>query len=300
MSQSENHHHHEISGKGLVWSIVLNIFITLAEAIGGIFTGSMALISDAAHNFSDVLSLIISLIANGLTKKSATLKQTYGYKRSEIIAAFINSATLIVLAVFILTEAIPRFFKPVTISADWVIYLSLLGILVNGLSALFIRKDADKSINIKSSYLHLFSDMLTSIAVLIGGLSMKYLQWYWVDTVFSVAISFYLIYMSWSIFSTSLRILMQFTPSGLSIQEIVEKVEVLEDIKNVHHVHVWQINEHDIMFEAHVDVSRNMTIDEFELVNEKISIILKQFDIQHVTIQPEFTTDDNKQIIHLS
>ena len=300
MSQSENHHHHEISGKGLVWSIVLNIFITLAETIGGIFTGSMALISDAAHNFSDVLSLIISLVANGLTKKSATVKQTYGYKRSEIIAAFINSATLIVLAVFILTEAIPRFFKPVTISADWVIYLSLLGIVVNGFSALFIRKDADKSINIKSSYLHLFSDMLTSIAVLIGGLSMKYLQWYWVDTVFSVTISFYLIYMSWSIFSTSLRILMQFTPSGLSIQEIVAKVEVLEDIKNVHHVHVWQINEHDIMFEAHVDVSRNMTIDEFELVNEKISIILKQFDIQHVTIQPEFTTDDNKQIIHLS
>lgn len=300
MSQTENHHHHEVSGKGLIWSIGLNVFITVAEAIGGVFTGSMALISDAAHNFSDVLSLIISLIANMLTRKSATVKQTYGYKRSEIIAAFVNSATLIVLAVFILTEAIPRFFKPVTISADWVIYLSLLGIIVNGLSALFIRKDANKSINIKSSYLHLFSDMLTSIAVLIGGLSMKYLQWYWVDTVFSVAISFYLIYMSWSIFSTSLRILMQFTPSGLSIHEIVANVEALEDIKNVHHVHVWQINEHDIMFEAHVDVSRNMTIDEFEVVNGKISSILKQFHIQHVTIQPEFSADDSKQIIHLS
>ena len=294
----EHHHHHEGSGKNLGWSIGLNLGITLAEFIGGIISGSMALLSDATHNFSDVISLVVSYIANKLTKRKATNQQTFGFKRSEIIAAFINSATLIVLAFFILYEGIQRLFQPVTVAAGWVIWLALASIVVNGLSVLFIRKDAHDNMNIKSAYLHLFSDMLTSIAVLMGGLAMKYWQWYWVDSFFSMAIAIYLLYISWGIFKTALRIMMQFTPSDIELPKIVSEVEALPEIKNIHHVHIWQINEHDIMFEAHVDLRRDVKISEFEIVLTKIKELLARHKIGHVTIQPEYSVSDNKQVLH--
>lgn len=292
------HHHHEVSGKNLGLSILLNVGITIAEGIGGILSGSMALLSDATHNFSDVISLVISYIANKLTKKQATSNQTFGYKRSEILAAFFNSATLIVLAFLILIEGIQRFFHPVNIAANWVIWLALASIAVNGLSVLFIRNDAHENMNIKSAYLHLFSDMLTSIAVLVGGLAMKYLQWYWVDSLFSIAIAIYLLYTSWEIFKSSLRIMMQFTPEDIRIEEIVSKLEQVQGIKNIHHVHVWQINEHDIMFEAHTDMNRDITISEFETILAQMKTILHRFDISHYTIQPEYETTDSKELIH--
>ncbi|MCA1760690.1 MAG: cation diffusion facilitator family transporter [Bacteroidales bacterium] len=301
METQENkvqHHHHEVTGKNLGWTILLNVAITVAEAVGGIISGSMALLSDAAHNFSDVLSLIISYIANKLTKRKATLKQTFGYRRSEIFAAFINSATLVVLSVLILIEGVQRLYETPDIDANWVIILAIASIVVNGLSVLFIRNDARDSMNIKSAYLHLFGDMLTSVAVLIGGLAMKYLNWYWTDGVFSILIAGYLLYISWGIFKSSLRIIMQFTPENLDVEKIVKAVEELPQIKNLHHVHVWQINEHDVMFEAHADMNQNIAISEFETILEQIKTLLQDFEITHYTIQPEYETTDNKELIH--
>ena len=216
MNETE-HSHHEVSSKNLGLAILLNVGITLAQAIGGIISGSMALLSDAAHNFSDVLSLIISYLANRLAKREATKKETFGFRRSEILAAFINSATLIVIAILIMAETIKRLINPVEISADWVIYLAIAGILVNGVSALFIRKGSQDNMNMKSAYLHLFTDMLTSLAVLLGGLAVKFLHWNWTDGVFSIAIAVYLLFMSWGIFRSSLRIIMQFTPESIDI-----------------------------------------------------------------------------------
>jgi len=297
MKETE-HHHHEVSGKNLGFAIVLNIGITLTQAIGGIISGSMALISDAAHNFSDVLSLIISYIANRLAKREATVKQTFGFRRSEILAAFINSATLIIISVIILFEAIQRLFNPIPISANLVIYLALAGIFVNGISVLFIKNDSHKNLNIKSVYLHLLGDMLTSVAVLLGGFAMKYLQWFWTDSVFSIGIAFYLLYMSWGIVRSSLRIIMQFTPEEIDVQKIVNEIENIQGVKNIHHIHVWQINEHDLMFEAHIDLSEDVKISSFEKILDNIKVVLSHYNIDHSTIQPEFTVDDNKQIIH--
>jgi len=297
MNETE-HNHYEVSGKNLGLAILLNVGITLAQAIGGIISGSMALLSDAAHNFSDVLSLVISYLANRLAKREATEKQTFGFRRSEILAAFINSATLIIISVIILFEAIQRLVNPVLISANLVIYLAIAGILANGISVLFIRNDSHENINMKSVYLHLFGDMLTSIAVLLGGLAMKYLQWFWTDSVFSMAIAIYLLYMSWGIVRSSLRIIMQFTPEEIDIQKIVNEIENIQGVKNIHHVHVWQINEHDMMFEAHIDISEDMKVSGFEKILENIKAVLSHYDIDHSTIQPEFTVDDNKQIIH--
>ena len=168
--------HNKISGKNLGLAILLNVGITVAEALGGIISGSMALLSDAAHNFSDVISLIITGYANKLAKKDATERQTFGFRRSEILAAFINSATLIIISVVIIIEAIQRLTDPVVPSAEVMIWLAIASIIVNGLSALFIRRDSHNNLNMRSAYLHLFGDMLTSVAVLAGGLAIKYLQ----------------------------------------------------------------------------------------------------------------------------
>ncbi len=292
------HHHHEVEGKNLFFTILLNASISLAELIGGIISGSISLISDAIHNFSDVLSLIISYLANKLAKKEATEKQTFGYKRSEIIAAFFNSSTLIVLAFFILYEAVERLIKPVEISSNLVILLALGSIAVNGLSVLFIKKDAEGNMNMKSAYLHLLGDMMTSIAVLIGGILMKYFQIYWIDPVFSILIAVYLLYLSRDIFVSSLKIMMQFTPKNIDILSIAKDISNIKGVANIHHIHVWQINEHDIMFEAHTDLEHNVKITEFEQILQSITKYLhNKYGIHHVTLQPEFLSNDNKELI---
>jgi cobalt-zinc-cadmium efflux system protein len=296
--QETGNHYHVVSGKNLGLAILLNVGITLAEAVGGIISGSMALLSDAAHNFSDVLSLIISYFASRLSKRKATERETFGFRRSEILAAFINSATLIIISVIIIIEAIRRLMNPAPLSANLMIWLAIASILINGLSALFLRKDSHDNINIRSAYLHLFGDMLTSVAVLAGGLAIKFLKWNWTDSVFSLAIAVWLLWLSWGIFRSSLRIIMQFTPEEIDIKKIACEFEKIPGVKNIHHVHVWQINDHDLMFEAHVDMSEDIKMSGFEKVLEEIKLVLIQNGINHSTIQPEFSVDDKKQIIY--
>ncbi len=291
------HHHHAATGKNLFWTILLNFGISLAELIGGIISGSMSLISDAIHNFSDVISLIISYAANKKAQTKPTEQHTFGYKRSEIMAAFINSATLIVLAFFILYEAVLRFVHPVVIKGNLVIYLAILSIAVNALSVLFIQKDAEDNMNIKSAYIHLFGDMMTSVAVLIGGLLMKYFHIYWIDPVLSILIALYLLKISWEIFRSSLRIMMQFTPEHLDVKKIAQDIMLIKGVKNIHHIHIWQINEHDIMFEAHIDLIKDENISGFEKIMQQVKEKLADYGIQHITLQPEFSVADNKEII---
>jgi cobalt-zinc-cadmium efflux system protein len=291
-------HNNKISGKNLGLAILLNIGITIAEAIGGIISGSMALMSDAAHNFSDVISLIISWFANRLSKREATEKQTFGFRRSEILAAFINSATLIIISVVIIAEAVQRLLEPVFLSANLMIWLGIASIIVNGSSAMFIRKDSHNNMNMRAAYLHLFGDMLTSVAVLAGGLAIKYMGWFWTDSIFSLIIALYLLWMSWKIFRSSLRIIMQFTPEEIDIAKIACEIENIPGVRNIHHVHVWQLNEHDMMFEAHVDMSDDIKVSGFEIILKEIKAVLGKNGITHSTIQPEFSVDDKKQIIY--
>ena len=300
-SHSYNHSHHnhsDLKGRNLVISIFLNILITVAQVIGGLISGSLSLLSDALHNFTDVLSLIVSYIANILSKKSASLHRTFGYKRAEILAAFINASTLVIVAILLIIEAIKRFKNPIEIESNIVIWLSILGILANGLSVLLLKKDADRNMNMRSAYLHLLTDMLASVAVLIGGLLMKYYQLYWVDTVLTLAIALYLIWVGFDLLKDSFRVLMLFTPEDIHVKDILKEVQEIESIKNVHHVHVWQLNEDEVHFEAHIDFNNNITLSEFDTILEEIEEILyHKFNINHVNIQPEFGKCDAKDVI---
>ena len=299
MSHSHHHHHgKDLKGRNLLISILLNILITVAQVIGGIISGSLALLSDALHNFSDVLSLIISYAANLLAKKEASTNKTFGYKRAEIIAAFVNSATLIVVAVILIIEAIERFIQPQIIGSNLVILLALLGILANGFSVLLLKKDSERNMNMRSAYLHLLTDMMASIAVLVGGILMKFFEWYWVDPLLTILIALYLIYMGYDLLKNSTRVLMLFTPDTIEVQKIVEVINSLNTVKNVHHVHIWQLNEDEVHLEAHIDFDRDINLSEFDVILEQIEKeVFEKFGINHVNIQPEFGKCDSKKVI---
>jgi len=297
-NHSHSHEHPDLKGRNLIISIFLNILITVSQVIGGVISGSLSLLSDALHNFSDVLSLIVSYIATVLSKREASTNKTFGYKRAEIIAAFVNAATLIVVAIILIKEAIERFLAPQEVESNLVIWLSLLGILANGFSVLLLKRDSESNMNMKSAYLHLLTDMMASVAVLVGGLLMKYFQWYWVDPLLTLAIALYLIYMGWDLLKDSTRVLMLFTPGSIHVQKIVDAIMRIDSVKNVHHVHVWQLNEDEVHLEAHIDFNDDIKLSEFDSILEKIEEELyHNHGINHVNIQPEFGKCDSKQLI---
>lgn len=291
-------HNHEVKDKNLLFSILLNILITVAQVIGGILSGSLALLSDALHNFSDVISLVLSLFAHRLSKKDANENRTFGYKRAEIIAAFVNSITLIIVAIFLIYEAFIRFTNPIIISSNLVIGLSFLGIVFNGISAIILKKDSEHNINMKSAYLHLFTDMLASVAVLIGGLLMKYFQWFWIDSVMTILIAVYLIFVGIDLLRTSTKMLMLFTPDHINIKEIVSEVHKISGVGKLHHIHVWNLNDEELHLEAHLDCSNDIKMSEFNNLLHQIELVLyEKFHINHINIQPEFKKEDSKDSI---
>jgi len=292
------HTNPDVKGKNLLFTIFLNILITVAQIIGGIISGSLALLSDALHNFSDVLSLLVSYIADKYSKKEASVDKTFGYKRAEIIAAFVNASTLIIVAFYLIYEAIIRFTDPHIIKSGLVIWLAILGIVANGLSVLLLYKSSKSNMNMRSAYLHLITDMSASVAVLIGGLLMKYYGWFWVDSVLTVLIAVYLLYMGSDLLKTSFKVLMLFTPDDLSLEKINEDISNFQEIKNVHHMHIWQLNEKETHLEAHLDFNKNITLSEFDDVLQKVEKMLyDKYGINHVNFQPEYLKDDTKDII---
>ncbi len=289
-------HKHEVQGKNLVFSIVLNLLITIAQIVGGIVSGSLALISDALHNFSDVLSLLFSLIAHKLSRKKATENNTFGYKRAELIAAFVNASTLVIVAFILIYGAVGRFVNPKPIESNLVIWLAILGIIVNGASVLLLQKDADYNINMKSAYLHLLTDMMASVAVLVGGLLMKFYGWFWVDSVMTIAIAIYLIVVGAKLVIQSTKMLMLFTPESIDIKELVNEVHKIRGVKKLHHIHVWNLNDEELHLEAHLDCLEDIKMSEFNQILEEIEhVLFHQFHINHINIQPEFNKEEDSK-----
>ncbi|WP_299776533.1 cation diffusion facilitator family transporter [uncultured Formosa sp.] len=297
-SHDHKHEHQTLKGRNLLFSILLNVLITLSQAIGGIVSGSLSLLSDALHNFTDVISLIVSYIASKLSKQKASIHRTFGFKRAEILAAFINACTLIIIAILLIIEAFKRFLDPQPIESDLVIWLSLLGILANGFSVLLLRQDSKSNLNMRSAYLHLFTDMMASVAVLIGGLLMKYFQMYWIDSVLTFLIGVYLIWVGYDLLITATKMLMLFTPSHINVKDVVRSINKCPKVNKLHHVHIWNLNDDELHLEAHLDFKENISLTQFNDILFQIENILHdKFNINHVNIQPEFNKKDPKEII---
>lgn len=295
---SQHHHHSVLSAKKLFWTILLNISITLAQFIGGVLSGSMALLSDAVHNLSDVISLVVSYTANRLAHKEATTEKTFGYKRAEIVAAFINAISLILIALWLIYESVQRLLNPSEIEEMTVIYLSLVAIAGNGLSVLLLKNQQANNLNIRSAYVHLFSDLLASVAVLIGAIAISVFNWHIIDPLLSILISLYLIYLGYDLLKDSVQILMLYTPFELDLKEVIKAVHDFEEVKKLHHIHVWKLNDTEIHLEAHIDLHQNLNLSSFNELHQRIEqVLLDRFKINHITLQPEYNKDDPKAFI---
>ena len=291
---SHSHTHSKI-GLRLFITIIINVFITVAQIIGGLFANSLSLLSDALHNFSDVVALALSWGANVLARKKPDEEKTFGYKRAEILAAFFNSAALTGIAGLLIYHAILKLFNPEEIKSLTVVYLALLSIVLNALSVFIIKEDASHSMNIKSAYLHLLTDVMTSVAVFVGGVLMYKWKIFWVDPVISVIIAVFLVKQSFSLLRESLEVLMQFAPNFIDLNDIKTELEQFDFVDNVHHIHLWRLNDDEVFLEAHVDFKENLTLEKATKKIEKLEKFLKKnFRITHVTFQSEYNRKDDK------
>lgn len=288
---SHNHgHSHDVSnmkGVNFIITVLLNFGITAAEIIGGIYSGSLSLISDAIHNLSDAVAIIISYAAIKISKKENDEKKTFGYKRSGILAAVINSSVLIIISVFLFKEAYTKLVNPTPINGLVVIWVALIGIVANAIGAYLLHEGSEEDMNVKAAYLHLFSDALSSLGVVIGGILIYFYKIYWVDSILTVLIGLYVLKESFEILKDAVNILMQGVPENIQIEEVVGIIRNIGGVNDVHHVHLWSLNEKNINFEAHLNV-KDMLVSETKVINEKIEEELHEhFEITHVTIQFE-------------
>ena len=287
------------SSKKLFGVVVLNAVITLSEFIGGVASGSLSLVSDAFHNLSDTLAIIFSYGAQKMAQKEANERHTYGYQRLEILSAFINSFILIILSLFLAVEAFKRFNSPEKINSHLMLIVAVIGLLANLFSTLLLRQEADENLNIKSSYLHLLSDTLSSISVIIGAVLIRFFGIYWIDPVITLIISIYILLEAIIVIKKAAAILIQSAPT-IDYEKMEQEIKAIEGVKDVHHVHIWQYSEKIIIFDGHIDFEDQL-LSEIEKAYPRITSLLKlKYGITHVTIQAETYVKDQKKLIFLN
>lgn len=292
MSQHHHHHHHtdiEDSSVLKLWiSVFLNLAITIAEVIGGLLSNSLALLSDAVHNLNDTLSLAITLVSKKIAKRGSNTRKTFGYKRAEIIGAFINLITLVLIALFLIWEGVERFFNPQTIDGFTMLWVSIVGLLGNMITAVLLFKDAKSSLNMRSAFIHIFSDGLSSVGVIIGGWLVYKYQWYIVDPILTLTIGGYILWQSYYMLRETINILMESKPDDIEIEELKTAMEAIPEVCGIHHVHVWQLDENNTLLESHVVIEKQ-DLEKMESIKTAIKKLLHdEFNIHHSTLEFEF------------
>ncbi len=299
---SHNHHHHVEPNKSkLLISVLLNAIITLAEFIGGILSNSLALLSDAVHNLSDTMAITISYFAMRIGKKKSTTKNTFGYKRIEILAALFNAVVLIVISIYLFFEAYERFINPEPIKSKLMFIVASIGLLGNLISVLLLHRDSSHNLNIRAAYMHLIGDTLSSVGVIIGSILIYYWNITWLDPLLTILIGIIILKATWSILKETIEILMQASPAGLDIELIKKELEKHSEINNIHHIHSWRLSDNIVHFQCHADVKKNILIDDVDKIRTELENTLHQkFKIDHVTIQMELDTCLKKSAINQS
>ncbi len=284
-----HHHHHDtanMSSTKLLWVTLLNFSITIVQVIGGILSNSLSLLSDALHNLGDSSAIFIAFLAGKRSRKSPDQQHTFGYKRVEILVALFNAVVLIAICIFLFVEAYERWLNPEPIKGLLMLVVAIFGLLANLISVLVLNKDKEHNLNIKSAYLHLMGDTLSSVAVILGGIAIWQWNIYWIDPVITVLVGIYIIYHTWDVVKQTVDILMQSTPSNINLDEIKQEVEKIEDIDNIHHVHVWRLDDTQVHLEAHVNLKHNIDMEHMMKIREKVEHLLKEhFYINHITLQ---------------
>lgn len=297
MAHNHSHGNSNSTGSRLIITMLLNFLITIAEIIGGILSGSLSLISDALHNFSDGIAVIISYFAIQLKKKPNTEKHTFGFKRAEILAALINAAVLVAISVYLFYESIIRLMNPQEVEGGLMTLVATIGLLANVIGTLLLKRDSVSSLNIKSAYLHLLSDAVSSAAVIAGGIAIYFFKIYWLDPILTILISIYVLKESFEILTSTLHVLMEGTPSNILMEKVKEVVEQIDGVVDIHHLHIWNVGEDDIHLEAHVNIKNMLTIESDKLRLDIEKLLHENFDVHHSTIQFECGVCERVELI---
>ncbi|TYP92128.1 cobalt-zinc-cadmium efflux system protein [Fodinibius salinus] len=293
MQHSHDHGHHHHHGEGQtenrLWiSIGLNFVITLAEFIGGIISGSLSLLSDALHNLNDTTSLGISLAARKISKKDANKDKTFGYQRAEIIGAFINLITLVIIALFLVKEGVERFYNPQPINGTVMFTVAIIGLLGNVITAVLLFRSSEENINIRSAYIHIMSDAFSSVGVIVASLLILYYQLYIIDTILTMVIAGYILWQSYYMLRETINILMASTPANIEVPDVKKAMTDVTGVHDIHHLHVWRLDEQNILLESHVVIDEN-DMDKMESIKSKLKTLLgTDFNIHHSTLEFEF------------
>jgi len=288
---AHSHHHHDPASEGNIKvAFFLNLFFAIIEIIGGLWTNSVAILSDALHDLGDSLTLGVSWYFARLAKKDSNLQFTYGYTRFSIIGALLNSIVLVTGSVFIVIEAIPRLINPVDPHTEGMIYLAVGGIIVNGAAAFRLSKG--KSLNEKSVYTHLLEDVLGWVAILMGAIVMHFQYVPIIDPLLSMMIAFFILFNVYKNLKETVRIILQGTPSDIDIKQIHKIILEIPKVKGVHDCHVWSMDGQYHILSIHLVVSENPSLAELETIKVKAKQQVASLGINHATIEFE-TNDEN-------
>ena len=283
---SHSHDHSEgLGSRALLFAIAINLLLTVIEWVGGYVSGSLALMADALHNFGDAVALWIAWFAQRISMRPRDNRRTFGYRRAETIAALINLVTLVIIGLYFLGEAVHRYFNPEPIGGWIVVWVALAALAIDAATAALLFRQRDSSLNMKAAFLHNVQDALASIAVIIAGICILLWNFAFADLFVTILIAGYILTTSVPLLKQTIHILMEGMPEHIELEKVIAEVEAIESVENIHHIHIWQPDEHKIAMDAHVVIANSLHMPE---VKKNIKALLKEkFDITRTTIEFE-------------
>jgi cobalt-zinc-cadmium efflux system protein len=287
-----DHQHHQGSlithmSRSLIAGIGLNLLFVAIETVSGILIHSLALLSDAGHNLSDVAGMAISLLAFRLSKVKSNENFTYGYQKTTVLAALLNVVILLVAVGGIGFAAFNRLLHPQPVRGNLVALVAAAGILINGGTALLLLKDSHRELNIKGAYLHMVSDAVVSLGVVIAGLLMQYTGWYGLDTVVSIILIVLILISTWRMITDSLRLSLDGVPRNINIQKVEDAARKVEGVRDIHHVHIWAMSTTQNALTAHVVIDPGADLQLAANIRSKLKHAMEHLNIHHSTFEME-------------
>lgn len=280
--------------KNIAVAIVINIFITVTEVVVGLLIGSLALVSDAAHNFSDVGSMALSWWGEKVKNKKSTVAKTFGYKRAEIIIALFNAMTLLAVVIFIFIEAIRRLSAPAEIAGSYMIWMAMIALVGNGLATYLLEKDSHKNLNMKSAWMHSMQDALFSLGVVIGAVLIYYFHWFIVDPIISILLSVYILKEIYGLIKEAVNILMESVPEDIDFEKVKSELKSLSGVIGVNDLHIWQTDSNSRFLSAHLEIENVENEQRNKLLFKAQELLDGEFKINHTTIQLMSATEKEK------
>ncbi|WP_320203631.1 cation diffusion facilitator family transporter [Agrobacterium rosae] len=293
---SGHHHDHgaDAGDKRIWWAILVNVLLTFAQIAGGIVSGSLSLIADAIHNFSDAASLVIAYGARRIARRPADDTMTFGYVRAEIVAALINCTTLIVIGIYLVYEAVLRFITREPIEGWTVVIIASIALVIDVVTAMLTYALSKTSMNIRAAFLHNVSDALGSVGVIIAGTLVIIYGWTWIDPAITLMIAGYILWQAFTEIGGSIRVLMMATPEGVDVKKVVADMRSVDGVNDVHHVHIWPVDEEHNALEAHL-VIKDLSLAEIAGVKRAVrKMLLDTHGIGHCTLEIE-TVEDGRE-----